>query len=284
MKLIQKVSSGFFEKINILSLDVVAGSCAGMFFFGDMMRLSLPWFIYLLLGMAVWSIYTFDHLLDATSIPQLALSKRHRFHQRHFKKLSIITMIITLSGIGLAAAWLPWNGMLGAGLILFALILLVIIGLRFVHVKLAALKEAVTALLYVCGVGLAPFWLQDFGFGSTNWLFFVPGYFVLAWFNLVFLSYMDAALDKAEGHHSIMTVLGKKRTRQLLWGLAAFSLMYMVMLFIVLPSFFHRYTLIWGLMMLVHMISFMEHPVSIARTRRRLELSFSLPLLLCFLE
>lgn len=284
VSLVQKISLRFLEKINMLSLDVVAGACAGLFFFGDMMRLSLPAFLYLLLGMAVWSIYTIDHLLDAKKIPNKALSRRHRFHQKHFIKLSLVTTIIAILGTVLALKWLSWDGLLGAGFLLIILIMVVIIGLRFAHVKLAVIKEAAIALLYVCGIALVPFWQQDFGFESWNWLFYVIGYFALAWFNLVFLSYMDAALDKAQGHHSIMTVIGKKRTRQLLWGLAAFALVYMAILFIILPSYYHRYTLIWGMMMLVHAISFMEHPSNITSARRRLELSFSLPILLIFFE
>ncbi|NHE59037.1 hypothetical protein G9Q97_19700 [Cyclobacterium sp. GBPx2] len=284
MSLIQKISLRFIDKANMLSLDVVAGACAGLFFFGDMMGLSLPLFLYILLGMAVWTIYTFDHLLDAKKIPQKALSRRHRYHQKHFNKLSLITAFISILGIVLALKWLSWDGLLGAGLLLITLIMIVIIGLRFAYVKLAVFKEAAIALLYVCGIVLVPFWQQDFGFESWNWLFYAAGYFALAWFNLVFLSYMDAALDKAQGHHSIMTVLGKKRTRQLLWGLVAFSLMYMLILFIILPSFYHRYTLIWGMMILIHAISFMEHPSNISSARRRLELSFSLPILLILFE
>ncbi|SHM64786.1 hypothetical protein SAMN04488057_102469 [Cyclobacterium lianum] len=283
MNLFQRIFVKFFDIFNLLSLDVVAGACAGLFFFADMMRLELSASIYLLLGMAVWSIYTFDHLLDARKIPQKALSRRHRYHQKHFRKLSLMTLLVVILGWGFALKWLSWNGLMVGGLLLSGIILVVIIGLRYAPARLSVLKEASIAFLYVGGIALVPIWQQDFGFGSYAWLFYLPGYFILAWYNLVFLSYLDAALDKAQGHQSIMTVLGKKKTRLLLWGLTALALIYMLVLFFALPSFYHRYTLIWGIMVLVHAISFMEHPANIAQARKRLELSFSLPFLLILL-
>lgn len=270
-----------YEKLNLLSLDVVAGACSGMYFFADLMKVDLSWKIYLLLALAVWSIYTFDHLLDAKKVGRPALSSRHRFHQNHFKFLKLLLLIAIISGLILAFLFLPSIEMLGSGLALALLIVLTMTFLRIAGKKMAAVKEFSTAFFYVAGLVLIPVLNLDHAFSSANWAFFLGAYFLLAWFNLVFLSYSDGAQDLAEGQASISTVIGMKETRKLLWGLSIIGLVYLVVLFLILPSYFHIYTLIWGLMLLMHIISFMESPANdTMKTRRRLELSFSLPFLL----
>lgn len=272
-----------YERSNLLSLDVVLGACAGMYFFADMMRVSLIWYYYLLLALAVWTIYTFDHLLDARKVSTVALSKRHRFHQQHFKRLAVALVLTGLAGALLSFHFLTYERLLAAGAILFFLIVGVMIGIRLGNRKSAIAKEWLIATFYVAGIILVPVVQLDFGFISGNWVYYVPAYFILAWFNLVYFSYLDGALDRAEGHHSIMTVLGKRKTRNLLGTLSVVGLIYVLFLFFHLPSYFHRYTLVWALMMLIHVLFFMERPVNITEARRRLELTFSFPLLLLIL-
>ncbi|EPR65946.1 hypothetical protein ADICYQ_5091 [Cyclobacterium qasimii M12-11B] len=271
----------FNEKFNLLSLDVVAGACAGMYFFADLMKVELSWKIYLLLGLAVWSIYTFDHLLDAKKVKGQALSPRHRFHQDHFTLLLVMLFVAVICGFVLAFCFLPSFKMFGSGLLLAFLIVLSMAVLRLAGKKTAAVKEFSTALFYVAGLVLIPLLNIDFSFSTNYWMYFLGAYLLLAWYNLVFLSYSDSEQDLAEGQASIVTVIGKVKTRRLLWVLAIIGLLYLVFLFLMLPSYYHIYTLIWGLMFLMHIISFVESPSDKnIKTRKRLELAFSLPLLL----
>lgn len=273
----------FFEKFNLLSLDVVTGACAGMCFFADLMKVNLSWKIYLLLALAVWSIYTFDHLLDARKVKGKALSHRHRFHQDHFTLLLGLLFLAVISGFVLALWFLPSLRMFGSGLGLAFLIVLSMAILRIAGKKTAAVKEFSTALFYVAGLVLIPLLNIDLSFSSNYWMFFLGAYFLLAWYNLVFLSYSDSEQDFAEGQESIVTALGIEKTRKLLWSLTFIGLFYLVVLFLILPSFYHVYTLIWGLMLLMHILSFVEFPgTNNLKTRKRLELAFTLPLLLLF--
>lgn len=273
--------SVIYEKLNLLSLDVVAGACSGMYFFADLMKLELSWKIYLLLALAVWSIYTFDHLLDAKKVKEPARTQRHRFHQEHFYVLLVFMAAAVFTGLFLAFWFLPTMKMLGSGLILAFLTVSSMAGLRLGGNKTAVVKELSTALFYVSGLLLAPLLYFDFFFASNSWLFFAGAYLLLAWFNLVFLSYIDGDEDLAEGHPSVMTVIGKVKTRRLLWVLTTIGLIYLVFLFVLLPSYYHIYSLIWGLMLLMHVISFVESPnADNIKTRKRLELAFSLPMLL----
>jgi hypothetical protein len=278
--LLKKKIRKLVENFNILSLDVVSGACAGMYFFTDMMRISLFWYHYLLLGMAVWTIYTFDHLLDARKVYRHALTKRHRFHQEHFRGLVGALGAVGIAGLLLAFRYLRATPLLEVGLLVFLLIVLIMLALHWGGERTAVAKEFSIAGFYVAGVVLAPFLRHDFEFAPHPWLVYVLAYFLLAWYNLVYLSFLDGELDQAEGHHSIATVLGKNKTRNLLWVLSLLGLGYAVFLFSDLSSYYHRYTLIWALMLLVHVISFVERPENIASARRRLEASFSFPLVL----
>jgi len=271
----------FNEKFNLLSLDVVAGACAGMCFFSDLMKVDLSWKIYLLLALAVWSIYTFDHLLDAKKVKGQALSERHRFHQDHFILLLVLLFIAVICGFVLALWFLPTLRLLGSGLILASLIVSSMSILRIAGKKTAAIKEFSTALFYVAGLALIPLLNIDFSFSSNYWMYFLGAYLLLAWYNLVFLSFSDSEQDLVEGQPSIVTVIGRVNTQRLLWGLSIIGLLYLVFLFLILPSYYHIYTLIWGLMFLMHIISFVASSSDkSAETRKRLELAFSLPLLL----
>ena len=68
--------------LNLLSLDVVLGAMAGMLFFSDLLEVNIAGSVYFLLGLAVWSIYTLDHLMDARSAINKPQSPRHQLHQK----------------------------------------------------------------------------------------------------------------------------------------------------------------------------------------------------------
>lgn len=270
------------KTLNLLSIDVVLGACAGMFFFSDMMKVTLGWSIYGLLGMAVWCIYTFDHLWDAYQVKTDANTNRHRFHQRHFKLLSILLVLVALSALVFGYLMVNLDWLLGAGLVLGAVIIGSMLLLKFIGKKTVLLKEVFIAFYYVSGILLAPLWKLDFEFSPSYWMFFAVGYFLLACFNLIFLSFVDAKSDREDGHTSITTQLGTEKTRTILWVILILGTGYIPFLFLVLPSYYSVYTLIWGLMMLGHLTSFLEKTKDKEQLRRKLEALFILPFLLVF--
>src|SRR5690554_6802588 len=92
----------FYDNLQILSIDIVLGACAGMLFFDRLIGADLRMLLYVLLGLAVWCIYTFDHLLDAKQIKKTASTPRHAFHQKHFRTLAILLGIFGSFGLGAA--------------------------------------------------------------------------------------------------------------------------------------------------------------------------------------
>ena len=270
----------FFKILNLLSIDVVLGACAGMYFFSDMMKVTLDWPIYTLLGMAVWCIYTFDHLWDAHQVKADANTCRHMFHQRHFKLLSILLILTAISALFFGFFLINMERLLVAGLVLGALIIGSMLLLKYIGNKALLLKEVSIAFYYVSGIILAPLWKLDFEFSSSYWMFFAVGYFLLASFNLIFLSFVDAGSDIEDGHDSVTTILGIGKTRTILWVILVLGTGYIPFLFLVLPSYYSIYALIWGLMMLGHLTSFLDKPRNKEELRRKLEVLFILPFLL----
>src|SRR5690606_21598184 len=92
----------FYDYLQVLSIDIVIGACAGMLFFDRLIGADLRPLLYLLLALAVWCIYTFDHLLDARQIKKAASTPRHAFHQKHFKTLASLLVILGILGLGMA--------------------------------------------------------------------------------------------------------------------------------------------------------------------------------------
>src|SRR5690606_1730538 len=84
-----------YQYVNILSLDVAAGAVIGSAFFAHLFGAHVAPIVYVALALTVWVVYTLDHLRDARSIPGVAATDRHRFHQQYFKVLMGLVLLIT---------------------------------------------------------------------------------------------------------------------------------------------------------------------------------------------
>ena len=93
------MSFRFYHVINALSLDVALGAGVLSLVLGRYLGFRIPVTVLLILVLAVWIIYTVDHLLDAKSISGQATSFRHHFHQHFFK--AILASLILAFAIGI---------------------------------------------------------------------------------------------------------------------------------------------------------------------------------------
>lgn len=75
---------------HILSLDVVAGACCMSAALAWKMQVTLPWQGLVLLGNAVWIIYTADHLFDAFFHRGNVSSLRRAFHIQYRRALLVL--------------------------------------------------------------------------------------------------------------------------------------------------------------------------------------------------
>jgi hypothetical protein len=80
---------------NVLGLDAVAVSLVWLWCFSTSEQVPLLRSTYLVLGLVVWLVYSFDRLLDATRIKNLGMATpRHRFARRYFKPMSALCVFV----------------------------------------------------------------------------------------------------------------------------------------------------------------------------------------------
>lgn len=189
------------EKINILSLDVVAGSVASAIFLAAIHGVSISVISILSLAFTVWIIYTTDRLLDVINLKKNPSSNRHYFHKKHFVLFKQIVWIVTLVDI-ILLFFLP-DSIFRSGVILAGLVL---IYLLFAH-RIKYVKEFLVALIYVLGI-LLPASI-NISLLNLNYLA-IAIFFLLAYINLVLFSLIERECDENDGQFSLATLMPGK--------------------------------------------------------------------------
>lgn len=202
-----------YKYLNILSLDVVAGACICSMFVADFLNVQLHWATVATLAMCVWLIYTFDHLNDAKNIPHEANTERHRFHQRHFKTLTVCC-IVTLMMAALLLFKIPNETVLW-GAALSCLVLGYFLLLHLLKLKSSYHKEGTIAVLYAAGVLLGPLSVYEGELGWRIGAVFVQ-FSLLAFTNLVAFAVFERASDEQDFSPSLVRAIGKVRSEILL--------------------------------------------------------------------
>ncbi|WP_157492480.1 hypothetical protein [Echinicola pacifica] len=270
----------YYNYFQWLSLDVVLGACAGLFFFQHLLDLSFTPVVYMLMALAVWGIYTFDHLMDARNITGPASSARHLFHQVNFNKLLVWLVLVIITALFLAYDYIKFSRLMSFGVLLGTVIVGNIVFLKFFGKKVTILKEITTAAFYTAGITLVPMVrFVNEGVPRVFW-YFAFGYFLMAWFNLLLLSYVDHECDQRDRLGSIVSVLGAPVIHSLLKGLMWVELAYLSGLFFVLNSFYYIHLMILLVMFLVHVWAFFQPAESREKVRRQIDAAYLLPFLL----
>jgi hypothetical protein len=275
-----KLLKVFSRYISWLSIDVSIGAMAGMLFFERLLLSSLQWPVYLLLAMAVWSIYTLDHLMDVRQ-QNPPLSPRRAFHHSNRKPLAFFLGLTIMLGLVGAYRWFGWGRELQ---LTFALGVL-IVGSKLLVGKGGPgwMKELSIALFYVLGIVWLPVLRADHADLVWQAMLFLPIYIGVAFMNLLMLSFLDQDEDRMAGFFSAASTLSP--TLLILWirRLAFALILGCLMAFILLPSFYRPFACILLLMGLFHYVVFFHPNLSPEQKRVQMEASFTLPLVLFLL-
>ncbi|RAI86970.1 sterol desaturase family protein [Algoriphagus yeomjeoni] len=272
-----------YQRLTWLSLDVVLGAMAGMLFFERLLRVDLEWQEYALLGMAVWCIYTADHLMDARKLDSDHTENRHYFHLNYQKPLLALLGIVGAVGLVWAIQYFGFSQELFFGAGLGLVILGIMLAVRKLAEKQVRLKELSSAVFYVIGISWLP-WYETPQIDYT-WTAFglTILYMGLAYLNLIMLSSLDTESDKEAGFVSIATIIPHEnlypRIRQLAIGLILVAL---IGLFLV-NSFFRIFPSLLLIMVLLHYLSFFKSGQRPEQVRMRMEIAFLTPAVLLLL-
>ncbi len=275
-----KLLKVFARYISWLAVDVAVGAMAGMLLFERLLHAALQWPAYVLLAMAVWCIYTLDHLLDVRE-KDLPLSPRRDFHRKNWKALALLLSLTVVSGLVGAFFWFGWGRELQLTLALGILIL----GSKALVAKVGPgwMKELSIAVFYVVGIAWLPMLRADGADLVWQASLFLPLFMGLAFLNLLMLSYLDRDEDRSAGFFSAASTLPSSLLLVWIRRLAVVLILLSLALFVLLPSFYRPFACLLLLMSLTHYLVFFRAGLSPDQKRRQMEASFALPLLLFLL-
>ncbi|HDO26622.1 MAG TPA: hypothetical protein ENH02_00755 [Bacteroidetes bacterium] len=200
----------------VLSFDIVLGSLAVGLFAVTLLGVKTNPVWWIILPLAVWTVYTVDHLADGLKQKDKSTIYRHDYHYRYRKILFPLILFtglcaIALTFIFLDTAIIKW-GIVLSGFVLFYLLILLI---PHKHRHFYYHKEVFIAFAYTSGIFIAPLvWYGRFP-DYSKWLPVIV-IFILVWCETVMVSFFDYDLDKADGNASFTVRYGKRKTRQIL--------------------------------------------------------------------
>lgn len=210
--------------IQNLSLDVTAGAIISSLYVAKLfgVRLEIPMLVGL--GVAIWLIYTVDHLFDAKNGNRNSTNGRHAFHQKYFKPMVYVAIMVFLIG-AFNLYYLPWVTT-KLGLVLAFLVLVYIGSLHLLKLKKTWHKEVLAAIIYSFGIFVAPLSILE------NWDFFVfyvfLVFFIIVVINLFVFPIFEYENDRSNNIQSIATLYGKAFVRKLTTIILAFNVLLIV--------------------------------------------------------
>ncbi len=198
-----------YRYLNILSLDVVAGAIICSMFVAKVLKVNMPVAVPVALGLAVWVIYTFDHLMDARVSDKALASERHSFHRRHFYLLSSC-MISGLAGIAVLLFIMPpvtvlWGSALGCAVLAYFLMI------HLLQFKWLVHKELMVALIYASGIFTGPLSIYTGQVGLLHVILFLQ-FVIMALLNLIIFSLYDEEFDRRASFPSLVLSFGESNS------------------------------------------------------------------------
>lgn len=199
-----------------LSLDITAGAVISSFYIAQVFGVEMSSQMGMGLGIAIWLIYTADHLWDAYRVEGTAINPRHAFHQKYFKPILFLAGLLFAIGV-YNTFKLPLQTIeLGFGLVGLT-------GLYFLYLKVSKLhrqKEFFAAFVYVAGIFIGPLSMLE----NWDWLYLVlfVQFFLLAYVNLMLFPLFEMEADNKQGMASIALNRGPRSTKKLI-GVASLA-------------------------------------------------------------
>lgn len=219
--------------MNLFQIDVVIGAVLSGMFASRVMQIAMPVAYWIVLGTAVWIMYTTDHLVDALRLGERSQSRRHLYVYRNFRTLKAVAVTLFFLDIVLVILFLG-HVILVFGVVVGFLGLLYFYMLHRHGGKKALLlpKELVVSLIYVAGIWGGPILDTAFPFEVYHlYLIVIFGLLVLA--GVLILSYYDVTTDRADQHLTFTVTSGVQQTRRVLLVLCVLSISFAVFLWVV---------------------------------------------------
>ena len=166
---------------NLLSLDAPTVALAWLYVFARSWGVDYhPWQAYAALGLAVWSVYAFDRVLDCLIRGEAsALEERHRFHYRHRRLFLVGSALAMGTAVVIALCAMPVE------VVRYALIIGVLVAVFFslavfsnpAEGEIPYAKNVIAGVVFALGTAVAAhIYLPALGLfdllGSRQWICF----------------------------------------------------------------------------------------------------------------
>lgn len=218
----QRQSIRFY--LEVLSIDICIGVLGAGALAQSVFKSAMKPAWWVLLPLAVWVVYTLDHLFDALKVGPDSANHRHRFHYKHLKILASLTILAGIITLGGAIVYLRELVILGG---------LMVGGVAFIHVLLAYWgrvrfgKELSVGLIYVSGVTFVPILNRTVGLGAFEY-FFLAGLLLAAYLNLFMNSVIEYTIDRRDGQIFLLTNISRLWLRRAVMGISTIAALFFI--------------------------------------------------------
>lgn len=262
--------------LNRLSIDVVLGAMGGLCFFSLWLGVDTPGVVYVALGLAVWVIYTFDHLMDAKNSLSAEIDPRRKIHKYHPGVIWTLIAVLVLVGLVLVWAYQSIRSIFIPAVVLWGIIGLYFGSLKVSKTRKSGAKEPVIAICYVAGITMYPISKVEWTLIPVVFYLYLAIYTMIALINLWILSYWDRETDLENGFSSISSLLspGSLKTAIVFLGIATAGILLFLLFF--QHSLYNMHALVLLLILSIHLKVFLGSPADIQTKRQYLEASFLL--------
>ncbi len=238
----------FIHIYRYLNIDVIAGALSGLYFASRLLGVSISGNVYMLLALAVYLIYLADHLYDAMQSGK-GETARNQFYQKNWKFFVISGIALLVTGIILIFTIPP--DVRTTGLIISALCMVYFTGVFYAGHKKWFLKEILITLIYTLAIWSIPVMKAE----TYPLKFLLPviiPYFLLVLINVLIYSYFQYDEDRLGKKNSIVQLLNKKRSKNLILLLCA-----SVIMLLIPANFFFEGIVSRGIVLLYFIMSLM---------------------------
>lgn len=221
-----------YKYIQAFSIDVSLGGVACAIFAYKYLGISPDTFLLIELGLAIWIIYTFDHLLDAGSGKYNPITFRHKLHKKHSIFIWGVWSFLLIVAFSLLFK-LPYRVIVAGGALAF-IVVLYFISLRILDSKKVFHKEFSASLIYGIGIFLGPMTLFEGTPGIDFWILLAE-FIMIALANLLIFSMYELNIDQVSGFQSFVKStsfdVGRKTIILLITLLFVSSMMSMIVFY-----------------------------------------------------
>jgi len=211
-----------YHQLRILSIDIVLGALSGGIMavkVFDAQPEIIWWFV---LALAVWIIYTADHLIDANKLKADASSIRRYFYYKNFKLIIIVEIILLVVTSTLSFLYFDKRIIyFGAAMVLFVAVYLLIVQIKGSEKHVWLQKELIVAIVYTVGIWTVPI-LKSNKIQLTE-ILIVVSFFITVWADILLIALFEYEHDKKDGFTSSPIIIGRKKSAVLIKALFSFS-------------------------------------------------------------